>query len=220
MKYKRSYGQYCPAARTLDLVGERWTLLLVRELLLGPRRYSDLLEALPGIGTNLLAERLRRLEDEGLVRRRRLGSPVRSTVYELTGRGEELEPVLMALARFGMGSLGERGRGEAFRPEWLVLTLRATFRPERARGVHETYEFRVDGEPMHVVVEDGRVATRPGPSEEPDVVLEADAATLARIGRGELSLAAAAGGLLRVRGSSAALRRCVDILGIGAETAA
>src|SRR5918996_4677686 len=98
---KRRYDQYCALARALDVVGERWTLLLVRELLLGPRRYTDLLGGLPGIGTNLLADRLRYLEQVGLVRRRVLPPPAGSTVYELTELGRELEPTVFALGRWG-----------------------------------------------------------------------------------------------------------------------
>src|SRR5918995_3325809 len=98
---KRRYDQYCALARTLDVVGERWTLLLVRELLLGPRRYKDLLAGLPGIGTNLLAERLRHLEEFGLVRRRSLPPPAGSRVYELTELGRGLESVVMELGRWG-----------------------------------------------------------------------------------------------------------------------
>src|SRR3954454_19011185 len=139
---KRSYDQYCPAAKALDLVGERWTLLLVRELLLGPRRYGDLLEALPGIGTNLLSERLRRLEEANILRRRRLDPPAGSTVYEVTEEGWELEPVLLPLGRFGLCMLGRRRRKEAFRPEWLALGLRSAVDVQAAAGLHETYEVR------------------------------------------------------------------------------
>jgi DNA-binding HxlR family transcriptional regulator len=218
---RRSYQQYCPAARTLDVVGERWTLLLVRELLLGPRRYSDLLEALPGVGTNLLAERLRQLEAEGLVRRRRLPPPAGSAVYELTELGEELEDVVFSLARFGMRTLGRRRRGETFRPEWLVLALRGFANPEAARGVHESYEIRVDGAPLWVRVDDGSIETRPGPAPEPDVVLEVKAADFVRLGTGELSPAEAARtGAVRIEGDPAALSRFVDILGVEQRAAA
>src|SRR5437762_7857993 len=99
---QRSYGQFEGLARALDVVGERWTLLLIRELLLGPRRYTDLLDGLPGIGTNLLARRLRQLEAAGVVRKSRTPPPSPSAVYELTDRGRELEPALLVLARWGM----------------------------------------------------------------------------------------------------------------------
>src|SRR5918999_2880352 len=103
---KRSYEQYCPLARSLDLLGERWTLLIVRDLVAGPKRYTDLQRALPGLATDLLTDRLRKLERAGVVRRRELSPPAPATVYELTQRGSELEPAVLALARFGLGLLG------------------------------------------------------------------------------------------------------------------
>src|SRR2546427_12402137 len=98
---KRSYDQWCAVARSLDVVGERWTLLIVRDLLVGPKRYKDLLIGLPGIGTNLLADRLRELEGAGILRRTVLPPPAGSTVYELTSSGQALEPVILALGRWG-----------------------------------------------------------------------------------------------------------------------
>src|SRR5205807_10631132 len=114
----RSYGQCCGLARALDIVGERWTLLIVRELVLSPRRYADLVEALPGNGRNLLAARLRRLEHEGLVRRRQLPPPAASRVYELTPDGRGLVPAVAWLARWGAERL-ESTDAVSFRPEWL-----------------------------------------------------------------------------------------------------
>ena len=106
---ERRYGQYCPVARALDQLGDRWTLLLVRELLVGPQRYSDLLEHLPGIWSNLLAGRLRALEAAGLVARRPLPPPASRLVYELTDRGRELEPVIYEVSRFGLDLLDDPG---------------------------------------------------------------------------------------------------------------
>src|SRR3954447_24985256 len=103
---KRSYDQYCPAARALDVLGERWTLLVVRDLLVGPRRYTDLLEGLPGIGPNVLADRLRHLQDVGIVRRTTLPRPAASTVYELTELGQALRPVVQELTRWGLNMMG------------------------------------------------------------------------------------------------------------------
>jgi len=105
----RRYGQFCPIARALDLLGERWTLLIARELLVGPQRYSDLLAHLPGMWSNLLASRLRRLEDAGLVRRRWLEPPAARFVYELTEAGQALEPAIYELARFGLDLLDDPG---------------------------------------------------------------------------------------------------------------
>jgi DNA-binding HxlR family transcriptional regulator len=159
---RRSYDQYCAAARALDVVGERWTLLIVRELLLGPRRYTDLRHGLPGIGEGLLAARLKALEAEGLVGRRRLFPPASSVVYELTDAGRELEPVLDGLARWGARWLGEPTEAEAIRPRWVMLAMKTRFDAEAARGVNETYEFMLDDDPFHVRVEDGTVEVEDG----------------------------------------------------------
>lgn len=119
----RSYGQYCALARTLDVVGDRWTLLIIRELFAGDARYSDLREALPGIATNLLAQRLRQLQEDGIIESYEAPRPVRATVYRLTPRGRELGPVLKALVRWG-GPLVREERGEdEFRSRWLALAL-------------------------------------------------------------------------------------------------
>lgn len=172
MKVKRSYHQFCALARALDAVGERWTLLIVRELLLGPRRYTDLLRNLPGIGTNLLADRLKELERSGVVRRTELPAPASGSGWELTEHGRELEPALIALARFGMSPIAPPRPEDEFRPGWYVLAMQAAFRPEAAGGVRETYEFRLDGEVFHLRVEPGEAAVRQGPAERPALVVE------------------------------------------------
>src|SRR5258708_6604767 len=125
--FMRSYGQYCALARALDVVGERWTLLIVRELFFRDSRYSDLQDALPGIATNLLAERLRQLEADGIIERYEAPSPVRATVYRLTTRGRELGPVLQALVIWGTPLLGRSQGTDAFRTHWLILALRIFF---------------------------------------------------------------------------------------------
>lgn len=120
----KSYHQYCPVAHALDVVGERWSLLVVRELVHGPQRYTDLLERLPGCGTNVLAARLKSLEREGVVSRRRLPPPAASAVYELTDAGRGLEPVLQALARWGLRTLGPPDAEAELPPGWLPRALR------------------------------------------------------------------------------------------------
>src|ERR671918_2218090 len=128
---ERSYEQSCPLACALDLLGERWTLLIVRDLLAGPKRYTDLRRGLPGLATDLLTERLRALEEAGIVRRRKLPPPAAVTVYELTERGRELEPALFGLARFGFGLLGEPPSAEAPpTADRFGLLLRVMFDPE------------------------------------------------------------------------------------------
>src|SRR5918998_5685030 len=120
---KRSYNQYCAVARALDIVGERWTLLVVRELLTGPKRFKDLSEGLPGIGTTLLTARLKDLEGHGIVRRATLAPPAGSRVYELTDLGRSLEQVVIALSRWGLKLLDAPRREEVSRPAWAMVAL-------------------------------------------------------------------------------------------------
>ncbi len=201
-------------ARALDVIGERWTLLIVRELLTGPKRFKDLLERLPGIGTNLLAGRLRDLEGEGVLRRTTLPPPAGSAVYELTERGRELEPVLMGLARWGLDLLGEPRPGEVFRPVWAVQAMKAAFRPEAARWVRETYEFRVGEDVFHVRVDDGVSEPEYGPAWEPDIVVATDPDTFLSLVSGRIELAdAVEAGKLDIEGDTEALARVGEIFG-------
>src|SRR5688572_9884889 len=136
----RSYNQFCALAYALDVVGERWTLLIIRELLTGPRRFKDLIDGLPGISTNLLSERLKNLEQQGLLSRRVLPPPAGSTVYELTLRGQALEKAVLELGRWGSQFLPTSLAGVAL-PSLgaMALAIKAFFQPERAQGVNETY---------------------------------------------------------------------------------
>jgi DNA-binding HxlR family transcriptional regulator len=209
MSGKRSYRQYCATARTLDLVGERWTLLVIRELLTGPRRFKDLAASLPGIGTGLLGARLRHLEEVGLIRRTVLPPPASIPAYELTEAGRELEPVVMAIARWGLRwALGTSDVEEAFHPGWAVLALQATFRPEEASGVHESYEFRVDDDTFHARVEDGRVESVHAPAWRPTLTVTSDGSTFRELASGGLSLEdAARTHRIELEGDRRALRR-------------
>jgi DNA-binding HxlR family transcriptional regulator/putative sterol carrier protein len=212
---KRSYNQYCAVARGLDVVGERWTLLVVRELLTGPKRFKDLLDGLPGIGTNLLAKRLRDLEGHGIVWRTTLPPPAGSAVYELTDRGRSLESVTMALSQWGMELLGAPREEDYFRPGWLVLAMKSSFRPEEASGLRETYEFRIEGEVFHVRVDDGRCEARQGPASDPDLVVSADTETFLAVATGRIEPAdATEAGALRVEGDRETLVRCARIFGL------
>jgi DNA-binding HxlR family transcriptional regulator len=163
----KRYDQYCPIARSLELVGERWTLLVVRELMHGPRRYTDLADGLPRIGTNVLAARLKELEAAGVVAKRRLPPPFASMVYELTPLGRSLRPVLHELARFGARLLGPPPP-DALEDGWLVHALDLSLSPVSPRG---TIAFRIGTEEATLV--DG-VATE-GIVETPDVLVEGDA---------------------------------------------
>jgi DNA-binding HxlR family transcriptional regulator len=218
---RRSYGEYCALARALDLVGERWTILVVRELILGPKRFTDLLEGLDGVGRNLLADRLRVLEREGVVRRRELPPPAASRVYELTEEAIDLTEAMGALTRWGARRLGRRRRGEVFHPGWMAMAMTAGASRDAARGVRETYQFDVDDEPFHIRVDDGDVLPRTGRSERADLVVTMSSDTLAGLVGNELSPPEAlAGGLITLAGPPEAFVRCVTILGGGREAPA
>jgi DNA-binding HxlR family transcriptional regulator len=183
----KRFEQYCPLAHALGLVGERWAFLVVRELLHGPKRYTDLLEGLPGIGTNILAARLRGLEVAGVVRKRQLPPPAASKVYELTEYGSELEEVFWALARWGARSLGPPGPDDELYPEWGVNAFAALFFPEAARGLAETYVLRVNGDVFSAHVEDGHMHASVGAAEGAVVEIETDMETFFSLAGGELA---------------------------------
>src|SRR3954452_10196343 len=170
----KRFDQYCPVANALSLVGERWALLVVRELLRGPQRYSDLAAGLPGIGTNVLATRLRELEAGGVVRRRKLPPPAASTVYELTEYGAGLEEVIHALARWGARTLGLPRRDDDLGAEGGLTPFPALFYPERARALTETYVVRVDDDAFTVRIADGRLGVAPGAVEDADLDVTTD----------------------------------------------
>ncbi|MFJ9541057.1 winged helix-turn-helix transcriptional regulator [Streptomyces sp. NPDC101225] len=184
MSRRRSYDQYCSAARALDLVGDRWTLLIVRELLAGPRRYTDLHADLPGVSTDVLASRLKDMERDGLATRRRLPPPGAAYVYELSSRGGELLPVLQALGTWGEAELGERRPTDALRAHWFALPLLRALEGEGLVEVRlEEGDFH-----LHVGAVDGAVYGDGPAPREPDARLALDAGTCAALGRGELSL--------------------------------
>jgi DNA-binding HxlR family transcriptional regulator len=163
----KRYDAYCPVAHALGLVGERWALLVVLELMHGPKRYTDLVERLPGIGTNILAARLRDLEAGGVVTRRTLPPPAASRVYELTDYGQELRPAIRELALWGARSLGPPSDQDELFPGWLANALDTVLAPLAPPG---RFEFRVGQEVASLV--DGEA--QQGPVEEPDVVVEGD----------------------------------------------
>jgi DNA-binding HxlR family transcriptional regulator len=165
------YEQYCSIARALDVIGDRWSLLLVRELMFTAKRYSDLLSALTGISTNLLAARLQRLERRGVVSRRRMPPPAASTVYELTERGRLLEPVLYALSRFGMHYLEPPGRDLSLDLETWLFGMHVAFKPALAQRASESYQFHIDGVPGHVTVRGGTFEAGPGEAKKPAVTI-------------------------------------------------
>jgi DNA-binding HxlR family transcriptional regulator len=210
---RRSYEQYCSLARTLDIVGERWTLLIVRELMLGPKRFTDLLPGLPGIGKNLLSERLQRLQDRDLIRRRVLPPPAASQVYELTDDGRALGPALAELGRWGIERLPAAPRESLFRPGWAVFPMSYMADTEAARGVRETYEFRIDEETFHIRVDDGSVEPRAGGAERPELVITMSTETLREVFSGELdAVAGLQQGRIAIDGAPEALGHALAIL--------
>jgi DNA-binding HxlR family transcriptional regulator len=160
----KSYDHYCPMAHALDMVGDRWELLIVRELLQGPKRYTDLADGLPGIGTNILAARLRDLEACGVIAKRTLPPPAASRVYELTDYGRELRPVMRELAIWGARSLGPPTPEDELFPGWLVNPIDTILAPLAPPG---RFEFRAGDEVASLV--DG--VAQSGPAENPDVVV-------------------------------------------------
>jgi DNA-binding HxlR family transcriptional regulator len=217
---KRSYGQYCGLAQALDLVGERWTLLVVRELLMGPKRYTDLRAALPGIATNLLADRLDHLEEVGLARRERLPAPAPATVYQLTERGRALESAIVELGRWGGLALGAPEPGQQFRASWFALGMRATFRPQLAAGVEASYEFRVDDEVFHFAIAAGEAQPQQGRAASPALRLDTDAETFLALLSGQLTADhALKRGVARLDGPRRELERALRIFRFPADDA-
>jgi DNA-binding HxlR family transcriptional regulator len=181
---RRAYHQFCALAAALDRVGERWTLLVIRELLPGPKRYSDLRDGLPGIAANLLAQRLRTLEADGLIRKRRLPKPAPATVYELTDLGRELEPTLLALTRWGSRFMAAPGADEVVRTSWFGLALRALADPERVAGIAADFAVGPADEPIGLHVAGGDIEVHAAPTDDPAARLTADPRVLFRIAAG------------------------------------
>ncbi len=215
---KRSYQQHCAVARALDVVGERWTLLVVRELLTGPKRFKDLLGGLPGIGTNLLAARLKDLEGHELVRRATLPPPAGSKVYELTETGRSLEPVVVGLCRWGFRFfLGPPRPEDELNPAWAVVAVRAALKPGAVGGTRETYEFRIDEEAFYVRVEDGEAEARQGPAADPDLVICGGTRVFLDLAVGKLEpTEAMESGAIRFEGDREALARCLKMFEVPA----
>ena len=217
----RKFDQYCPVAHALSLVGERWSLLIVRELLHGPKRYTDLTNGLPGIGTNILAARLRDLEAAGVVQKRTLPPPAASTVYELTEYGAGLKEALYALARWGARTIGPPGPGDELYPEWGVNALPALFNAEEARGLTATYVLVVEGDAFTARVVNGALDATMGAAEDADVVVEVDMETFFALASGELApREAVKSGRAQVEGTLEALERCFRVLSLAPRVAA
>ena len=202
------YQQYCGLARTLDVAGDRWTLLVVRELMPGPRRFTDLIEGLPGVSRKLLAERLRALENDGIIVQRELPPPAARQVYELTDDGRDLAVAMTPLIAWGARRIGERHATDSFHPRWAGLAMTVLADREAAKGVRETYQFLVGSCAFYITVDDCAVRLHDGRAQDPDVIWTTDEETWADISSGKVTpRSAVTTGALTIAGNSRARAR-------------
>lgn len=187
----KDYGQYCGLSHALDLIGSRWTLMIVRELLVEPKRFTELEHGLPGIPTNVLSTRLRDLEEHGLVVRRLLPRPANSVVYELTDYGRELEEPMMRLGHWGAKSLPAFKSSDFVSSNSVTLGLRAMFHPEAAQGVNLTFEVPVRDFVVRGRIEDGVLTVPAACSDQPDLLIQGDPTTMMELFHGRESAAVA-----------------------------
>jgi DNA-binding HxlR family transcriptional regulator len=211
MSTRRSYGDACGIARALDVVGERWALLVVRELLLGPQRFSDLRRSLAGASSNLVTDRLRELEGHGVLRRRKLPAPASSWVYELTARGRELEPVLLALGAWGI-SAPFPDAAASLSATSVLLFLRTSGRPDPA-APPITCRLEVDDQVWTLQTVAGRMRVEPGEPTAPDVMLRTDPKTLNTLFDDPATLdRSMSDGIVTAAGDLSALRRLLQAI--------
>jgi DNA-binding HxlR family transcriptional regulator len=204
----REYGQFCGLARALELVGSRWTLLIVRELLHGPKRYTEVARGLPGIPTNVLSARLEELENAGVVERRLQARPSTSVVYALTPYGLELEEPVVRLGLWGVKSLGRPTSGDTFSLAALSMALRATFDPDAARGRDLAAEIRFGHERLYVHVHDGELEFPPDSPPEPKLVVTTTPHVFAEVFGGHTDVdSAISSGRARITGPKREARR-------------
>jgi DNA-binding HxlR family transcriptional regulator len=213
---KRQYGQFCGLASAMDLIGERWTILIVRELLIGPGRFSDLIDNLPGVSPNMLADRLRFLTEQGVIAVDRVPGDARGKLYRLTPLGTQLRPAIHGLARWGMNFLtDEDAARSASRAAWGFLAVQTMIDVGRPTGVDEEYEFHVDDEVFSITVQDGAATAHRGPAPNPVLVIRADAETFIRVGAKLLSpIEAVLTGKITAEGDPDAIQRCTQLLGL------
>jgi DNA-binding HxlR family transcriptional regulator len=208
MARTRTIEDGCGIAHASDLLGQRWALLVVRELLLGPKRFTDLRAGIPDISPNVLGQRLRELEETGIVRRRKLAPPAAVQVYELTDWGRELEPAVLGLGRWASAS-PSFPRDAPMGPDALVLALKSIFQPEKAEGVDTSYELRLGEIPFNISVKEGRFEATHGEAEIPDAVISSNPDAIAGVVfRGNRLGKAVEAGEVQIEGS----RRAVNAL--------
>jgi DNA-binding HxlR family transcriptional regulator len=204
----RTYGQYCSVAKALDVIGDRWTLLIIRELLLrGACRYTDLKNGLPGIATNLLADRIRELEAAGLVRREEAPPPVATTLVHLTEAGAELEPVLRALGWWGIRFMKQPADADEFRSQWFTYPIDFFLRDHDPDGPPASIELRTASDPAVIEIGGGSVGIRLGTHPAADLVLEGGPQLILALLTGQLTAAEVTELGLRISGDASLLRR-------------
>lgn len=204
---KRSYRQNCALAHALDVIGERWTLLIVRELLIGPRRYNELLENLRGMGTNLLAARLKDMQAQGLIDKD-------DSVYRLTAAGRQLEPVVWAMVRFGLGLGIAPDTKHLSRPQWDAVALRALYDPSLDPGIEGSYVLELDNQPLTVVKHEDRVSVTADDSDQSKARISMSKATAKKLGSGEMSFDdGVRGGQISIVGNKREAKRLLKAFG-------
>ena len=212
MATMRTYGDGCAIAQALDVVGERWALLVVRELLLGPKRYTDLRRGLPNASPNVLSQRLAELEGAGVIRRRKLPPPAGARVYELTEWGSELEETVMSLGRWAARSPTPPNPAPIRSADSVILALRARFDPRTADGLRAGYELRLGGDRFRIEVADDELEVARGDAHHADASIDTDTDTIAAVLWGGRSLAdAQRSGMMTIEGDKAAVERFVAL---------
>jgi DNA-binding HxlR family transcriptional regulator len=208
MARKRTERDGCGIGHAADLLGQRWALLVVRELVLGPKRFTDLRAGIPDVSPNVLGQRLRELEESGIVRRRKLAPPAATQVYELTDWGQELEPAILALGRWASASPGFP-RDAPMGPDSLVLAMKTTFDPAKADGLNASYQLQLGEIPFRIEISDGRFEASRGEAAGPRATIRSDSDTLTGIVfRGKSLGKAVTAGAVEVEGN----RRAVNAL--------
>lgn len=203
----RSYRQHCGLARALDVVGDRWTLLIVRDLLIGEARYTDLLKGLPGIATNLLAERLSDLAAAGLVVREAIPAPMATTVFRLTARGEELRPVVHALGRWAAPLVARPRKGDRFQSRWMALPIELNLRDRAPAAAPFAIQIRTGDQAIVVASDRGRVRVRTGVTPHPDAVVSGAPDVVLAVMLGKIGVTAARARGVTFEGDTKILRR-------------
>lgn len=206
----RRYGQFCGVTRALEIVGERWALLIVRDLLVSPKRFTDLRQGLPRIPTNILSTRLKELEEAGVVRRRVLPRPSGAVVYELTEYGQELDEIVMALGRWGAQRLGEPGPEDIVTEDSMIMAMRSTFHPEVAVGRTDRYQLNLGQIVIHIDVDNGDLTVGGGEAPDRDVVIEAGPAIKALMAGEVTPDEAVADGSVKVTGDPDLLKQFAE----------